>query len=219
VVLVKTVDATEERRIRRAVRNYLAAQYEAAAQQVEDEAKAATDPLDDGGEIDALMRRYYPGILERAWGEQNGAIGVDLVWDLENPRVQETLDELALQVRRVADTTREQIAALVGRQAAEGWSVEQLAREIRQLGEVESRERSLLIARTESASAYSKGSILQWRASGIVDAKQWFVGTKPCAFCQGLADKVVPLDEEFSAGIQHPPAHPACTCAVAAVVA
>lgn len=174
--------------------------------------------LDDGKEIAKIMSRYYPLLLEQAAGDAEDSLGVDISFDMSNPKVQEVLDELASKIKDVADTTRQDIRDLVGKQADEGWSMDELAAAIRDRGVTDSKSRSEAIARTESASAYSKGSILAYQESGVVDSLEWIVSDDPCPVCQELDGQNVKLGDLFGEEFDGPPAHPNCTCAVAPVL-
>ncbi len=176
--------------------------------------------LDDGTVLATLLRRYYPLIFEQAYGDAAGLLAVDLDFDLDNPLVQEVLDQLAAQVRRVAETTRDEIRVLIGRQAAEGWSVQRLADELGQLAEIHSKNRATLIARTETASAYSRGSLLAYQQSGVVAAVEWLATlddlTSPeCAALHGTRAE---LGQAFADGTLHPPRHPQCRCSIVPVL-
>jgi HK97 family phage portal protein len=198
------------------VRAYLRAQYDRAATGATQ--KAATDGLDDGTAIAALMRQYYPLLLEQAAMDAQDQLGVDLAFDLNNPRVLDTLARLATKVKGVAATTKDEIRALVGQATQEGWSPAQLASAIRAHGVTASATRAHLIAVTETASAYSAGSVLAYQDSGVVQGKQWIVTDDACPICAPLADKIVALDESFADGIDYPGAHPACRCALVPVL-
>jgi HK97 family phage portal protein len=198
------------------VRAYLRAQYDRAATCAV--AKAATDGLDDGTEIAALLRKYYPLLLEQAATDAQDRLGVDLAFDLNNPRVLDVLTTLAKKVRGVADTTKDEIRQLVGQATQEGWSPADLASAIRAHGVTASATRAHLIAVTETASAYSAGSVLAYQESGVVQGKQWIITDDACPICAPLADKIVALDESFADGIDYPGAHPACRCAIVPVL-
>lgn len=175
--------------------------------------------LDLGAGIGALLRRFYPLLLREAFRDAEALLELDLAWDVELEEVQEVLDELAVAVAVVAETTRDQIRDLVGRQAQEGWSIPELAREIRALGEVESRRRATLIARTETATAYSKGALLAYERSGVVAQVEWLTaGSEACPICEPLDGQLVDLGKAWG-DVAHPPAHPGCRCAIAPVVA
>lgn len=220
-----------ETRIRRAAQSYLAHEYATAAAGVRDMDKRAPDaPLDPdivaqlgldlGPAIRAALARFYPLLLARAFDDAAIQLDVDVAFDLENPQVQATLAELAQLVTRVADTTRDEIRTLVGQQAAEGWSIAQLADAIARRGEVQSVTRATVIARTETASAYSRGSILAWQESGVVGQVEWdaTLDDVTATACQALHGQRAPLGGTFADGVAFPPQHPNCRCALLPIV-
>jgi hypothetical protein len=75
-----------------------------------------------------------------------------------------------------------------------------------------------LIARTEAAAAYSRGSLLRYAQSGQVSGTEWLLGPEPCEICQPLGGTVAALGKSFAEGIDSPPAHPRCTCSLAPVL-
>lgn len=174
-------------------------------------------PLDDGREIAALVRRFYPLLLELAYQDAGDTLGMDLAFDLANPRVQDVLDQLAGQVQDISDTTRQAIQDLIGQGAAEGWGPDRLARAIRDAGITASASRADAISRTESATAYTQGSLLAYADSGVVAATEW-LATDPCPICAPLAGQVSALGSLFPGGYSGPPAHPNCRCALAPVL-
>lgn len=179
--------------------------------------KDATAALDDGSALADLLRAFYEALIEAAFADAADD-GVEVSFSLENDYVQGVLDQLAKDVTSVAASTKDEIAALVGMQAKEGWSMERLGREIRDKGAIASRSRALTIARTESARGYTEGSRAAFRASGVVDRVKWLIGPDSCDLCQALDGKIVGLDEAFADGITGPPAHPNCTCAISPVL-
>lgn len=176
-------------------------------------------PIDFGDEAAALFNRFYPLLLQNAWQDAVDILGVELAFDLDNPFVQGVLQELAEQVVAIVETTRDEIRVLVGRQAAEGWSINQLADEIAQLAETHAPRRAKMIARTETATAYTRGSLLAYEESGVVARLEWLLGPESCEICQEIAAQTptIALGETFHDGAMVP-AHPGCTCAIAPVV-
>jgi len=219
-----------ERKIEKAVTRYLRAQYRKAADGIRNLGKASGDALDPsiveqleldlGPEAQRMMRRYYAPIMQLAWTEAEQTLDVALAWDVQNEGVQKVLDELAKLVTRITDTTRDDIRALVGKQAAEGWTVDQLAKEIIAAGVTTSRTRAKLIAVTETASAYSRGSLLAYKESGVVDEIEWLatIDEHTCEQCKALNGESTKLGKAFSDGTAHPPRHPRCRCAIAPVI-
>jgi hypothetical protein len=172
----------------------------------------------NGDQIAALTRPFHIQLLRLAHRDANAVLGIDAVFDVESREVQQTLKMLATKVRSVAETTRDDIRRLTGQGAEEGWSPARLADEISKLGEIASASRAELIASTESAHGYEAGSHLRWKESGMVKGSEWLLGPNPCPDCEPLGGKVVPLGEAFAGNVVHPPLHPRCTCATAAVL-
>jgi SPP1 gp7 family putative phage head morphogenesis protein len=176
-------------------------------------------PLDDGAEIADLSRPFYVRLLELAWVDAAAAGFVDAAFDVDMPEVQEILEFLATRITRVADHTRERVRELVGEAAENGWGVDEIAARFEEAG-LFSRDRALKIANFELADAHSRGSVLAWRQSGVVDRKEWIAEADACEICLPLNGMVVALDDEFAPGLLHPPGHPGdCRCAVSPVVA
>lgn len=173
--------------------------------------------LDLGDGVGFLLRRFYPLLFGAAYADVGATLALDLAFDLENERVQDTLDGLALLVRRVAESTREEIRGIIGQAAEEGLGPAQIAERIRQAGVTQSVARSEAIARSESARAYSAGSLLAYEDAGI-EQVEWLIGPEPCELCKPLDGKIIALGEEFADGVRHPPLHPNCTCSLAPVV-
>lgn len=176
--------------------------------------------LDNGDDVTAKLRAFHLLLLEQAFEDAAALLDTELAFDLDNPAVQRVLDRLAVNVRQVAATTRDEIRALVGRQAAEGWSNEQLAQEIRALKGTHSEARARLIARSEEARASSEGSLLAWQESGVIEESEWLVSANACEDkCLPLAGKTAKLGQEFAPGVRVPgDTHPGCTCGLAPVI-
>src|SRR5262245_59820080 len=101
-----------------------------------------TRGMDDGDEIARLMRPFYEMLAELASQDAYDDHGIDVTFDLANPYAQTALDKLAKNVRGVAETTRQEIAGLVGLAAEDGWSNEVLAAAILDAGVTKSESRA-----------------------------------------------------------------------------
>lgn len=158
-------------------------------------------------------------LLRIAWNDGTDTVGVVVgAFDVENESVQLVLKDLARRVKDIDDTTRDTIQMIIGRQASEGWSVEQVRDELLARAITESKTRAELIAVTETADAHERGSHLYYAATGQVSGTEWLLGPEPCDDCKPLGGKVAALGDEFVPGVQHPPLHPRCTCASAPVL-
>jgi SPP1 gp7 family putative phage head morphogenesis protein len=158
--------------------------------------------------------------MELAFSDAEIALDVQLDFSVENKLVQAVLDELATLVTRITDTTRDDIRELIGKQAAEGWSIDRLAKELIAAGAVSSSYRAKMIARTETASAYSKATILAYQISDVVDSIEWLatIDDDTCEHCVALNGTTTKLGKAFADGTDHPPRHPNCRCAVSAIL-
>lgn len=170
-----------------------------------------TSGMDGGDAIAKLLTPFYQALLEDAFLDA-ADLGVDVTFELQNEFVQGTLDQLAKQIRSVAETTKDDVRRLVGQQAENGWSVEELQKQIRAKGDIASRSRALTIARTETGTAYNLGAVASYRAGGVthVDVLDGD-DDEPCASANGARWTL----EEAE---QNPLGHPNCTRAFSPVV-
>lgn len=176
--------------------------------------------LDLGAQLTTLLRRVYVDLMGAAHGDAQDALGFEAAFDVELAEVQDVLDQVATRARGISETTRAQIQDLVGKAAAEGWSNERLAEEILKVGRMRSKVRAKVIAVTESAYAYSQGSLVAYLRSGVVGKVQWLTAPdeQVCKLCKPLDGKTVALGREFAPGVTAPPRHPLCRCVVLPVV-
>lgn len=81
--------------------------------------------------------------------------------------------------------------------------------------------RAETIARTEISQALIQGNLESWKASGVVDGKEWVLGSEHDVDDEcddAAAAGVIPIDATFPGGFDGPPAHPRCVCDVLPVV-
>lgn len=219
------------------IERYLTAQYLKAAEAVRTHGKAGginpetkseqslddylVEILDDGEEIADTTQPLFTAGMKKGYGDGSTIISADISFSLENTNVQKVLDKLLKQVKKdIPDTTLEQIRELISKQASEGWSVDQLADEILATGGVQSPVRAQMIAHTETARAYTKGSILSFQDSGVVEQVEWnsFLDDRTTPICIELNAKRVKLGETFEGGYDGPPAHIRCRSALIPIV-
>ena len=177
--------------------------------------------LDDGTELDAIVRPMFKAALKSGFGDGTDLLSISMAFDLENVNVQRVLKDLLKKIKRdVPNTTIEAIRELVGKQAQEGWSIPQLADEILASGQINSPVRAQMIAHTETAAAYTKGSIVAYKESGVVKEVEWnsFLDERTSEICRELNGKRVKLGELFKGEFDGPPAHPNCRSAVLPIV-
>jgi SPP1 gp7 family putative phage head morphogenesis protein len=121
-------------------------------------------------------------------------------------------------ITEVSDTTRDAVNELTAAAIRDGLTNDELAQQMAD-GFGFSDARAQMIARTETANADVAGTMIGFRASGVVTGKSWDPDDDPCPECQANADEgVIALDDVFPSGDDAPPAHPNCECSVLPVV-
>lgn len=177
---------------------------------------------------------------------QGGKMGLDSidvpnsVWEVSNARVAEYIRQYTIKLAgEINGYTIQRLSATLGEGLESGDSISQLAQRVQSEYEDFSGYRAEMIARTESARAYTAGSEAAWHESGVVKGKRWVLAPGACPVCNAIAaefnNNPVPLNEPFYqkgsviplAGggmykvdymsIYGPPSHPGCRCALEAV--
>jgi len=121
----------------------------------------------------------------------------------------------------IVDSTRDELKALIGKGIEEGQSAQDLADAIED-SLAFSADRALLVARTEIIRANNQGHLAAFRASGVVEKKEWSTAEDGdvCDECEANeAQGPIDLDEDFESGDDAAPAHPNCRCTIVAVTA
>lgn len=125
-------------------------------------------------------------------------------------------------IRGIDETTRKRVSGLVGDYIANGETLAQLQRRLRDSNSPFSASRARSIAVTETTRAFAAGNIAAWRTSGLVEGKRWNTANdeivRGCPICAPLDGEQVALDAQFGGRYDHPPAHPRCRCWVSPVV-
>jgi len=155
------------------------------------------------------------------------AIGVDIAFDLKNPRAVDFLTKnAASHVTEITETTRARMATILTQATDEGWSYNHTAKEIKdrweefRIGKPQQHiaSRAHLVAVTESANAYEAGNKLvidEMTAVGLEMEKRWLdsgddLVSDECA--ANGAEGWIPADQAHKSGDMHPPRFPGCRC-------
>jgi hypothetical protein len=114
-----------------------------------------------------------------------------------------------------------------------------VARSVMQQYDEVGQTRALVIARSESARAFTRGQEQAWKDTDVVAGKRWLLAPDACAFCAQFyaeyGNRVVPIGEPFAPigtsisadgqtmvldyeDIETPPLHPNCRCDMVAVM-
>lgn len=121
----------------------------------------------------------------------------------------------------IDESTRQMIRGEVTQALADGWSNDELASNLAG-SRAFSLDRAMTIARTETQMAANAGAIAGYKASGVVDGKQWITAgddlvSEDCVENGEAGDNgdgVLGLDEIYPSGDAAPPAHPNCRCTI-----
>ena len=167
--------------------------------------------------IDAVAKPEILGTVSRFatdYATERGAEMVGMKWvdgDLvPNPNA----------VWQITESTRDFIAAEVRKSLEEGVSNDILATRL-QNGYAFSDSRAMMIARTETIKASNQGALAGYKASGVVEFKEWTTAEddRVSEECEANGEEgAIPLDATFSSGDDAPPVHPNCRCVIVPVV-
>lgn len=163
-------------------------------------------------EIEGAMKVYHQQLLSLAFENAEDELGIGIDFDLSNPRIKDTLSSLGKNVRSVMETTRDDIRRLVGEATEQGWSMQELAKRIREKGEISSRSRALTIARTETATATNTGALLAYNEAGVKEVE--VLDGDEDEDCASVNGQTWTVEE----AMDNPIAHPNCTRAFAPIV-
>ena len=165
-----------------------------------------------------LAETYISGSAEMiTWGKTQAGIPIAF----EGPPVSEAVNWAntrgAQLVTQMDTETKKRLAHTISEGIKNKRGVPGLARDIKKTFSSMSRNRSLLIARTETANALSQASLDRMKDMDI-DGKEWVtVGdanvSEDCEANE--AQGVIPVNQAFSGGTMGPPQHPDCRCSLA----
>lgn len=176
--------------------------------------------------FEAIEEQLLDGIREVASSAASAAAkalrikDVDIL-SLANTRAEKWADGHAAElIKDFADTTRDLLRGSIIEAEQQGWSNEELAKDLRD-NYAFSKQRADTIARTELKTADSEGAIAGWRASGLKMKKEWIrsANDAECDICESNEMQgAIDLDDTFDSGDDTSPAHPNCECAVLPVL-
>ena len=154
-------------------------------------------------------------------------LGVDINFDLDNPRAKAYLEEYGAKlVAGVNETTKGYIQTLMVQAAEEGWSYQKTAQELMArfdefaigMPQAHIDSRAHLIAVTEIGNAYSEGNLqiaMDLKAAGLTVEKFWSTvgdGLVSDGCKENEAAGWIGIDEMFPSGDQRPLRFPGCRC-------
>lgn len=179
----------------------------------DDDARAEVRTL-----IEALATEYAEDAVHHV-GEYLADAEMEAILTQANERaVAWAEDRVGNMITDVSAATRDAVNELNAAAIEHGWTNDEFAAQLSDVFGF-SDERAEMIARTETAFAETAGTLEGYKASGVVEGKEWSADGEACEDCLPLDGVVVGLDEDFpDDGGDGPPLHPNCMCSVAPVV-
>lgn len=177
------------------------------------------DTEDENATLTAYLQSIHMDAITAGYEAAN-AVGLDVAFNLHNPRLEAFMGELATRVTGINETTKIGIDEQVNEGLRRGYSVDQIARGVpaeqyKGISGVFAEAtgyRARMIARTETAVAYNGASVMAYGESGRVKSVELLdgVGDAQCARRNG---QIIPLDQAMMLRD-----HPNGTLAMAPVV-
>ena len=132
------------------------------------------------------------------------------------PNVEAWLQEVT---RAMSQTTLQRAKTIVRNGRAEGLTVGQLTSALRTTLVAYGRPRAEMVARSATIWNYNEGAQESYKESGVA-VKEWMVTADDvlCDECAAMDGKQELIGGAFEGGIEHPPLHPSCRCALLPVV-
>lgn len=157
-------------------------------------------------EILAIMRPILEDIIEQAGNGALTAVGSGAQFKIEDPRVQAFLAKKDLVLAGINDVTAEKVRNILVETSAEGVSVAETGRRIRDKFSDFSKVRAETIARTEVVGANNAAATEGYRQSGVVQKKEWLTARDGNVRDSHVAvdGEQVALDARFSNGLSSP---------------
>jgi hypothetical protein len=176
-------------------------------------AQAASDP-----EFTDALQAAYEEALQVGAEASIADLGVDIAFDLKNPRAVAFLERRAAEmVTGINDTTRDRLRRTLAAAVDSGKSYGETARAIETLFTEFESTRAETIAVHELGTAYIEGNMIVGRDlqdAGLEMTKAWLGSGQSCEeICQPNEDDGdIPFDDAFSSGDDQPPGHVHCDC-------
>lgn len=164
--------------------------------------------------LQVLITDSLEGSFEAGGLAGQTQVGLDVGFSAKQPAAQAVLRKNTLGLAKgLTETSRKRINQSLLTSIQEGHTQQEAAAQISRI--IDDSRRASTIAHTEAVNAYSQGRLEVGRQVGA-EGKKWR-NAQPGAeeFCRRLHNKVVKLDEDFSAGPftkSFPPLHPNCRC-------
>lgn len=176
----------------------------------------------DEREITKFTEVVLPRITEMV--KVNGtaaAAEIGIAFDITNPEVIKWIKKrCGFLIKSISDTTLDKLRKTLAEGVADGESIPKLASRISGVYDEAKGSRAVKIARTETLSASNQGNLQAYKQSGVVEKKEWLTAfdERTCEECADMNGEIVNINSNFSCGVDTPPLHPQCRCAILPVI-
>lgn len=185
-----------------------------------DDDGALFDSDSEDDELGDVLQPLYQDAMGKGYATAN-RVGVDVTFDLEQPGLKALAGKLAKRVTEVNQSTKAALDDQINEGMRRGYSVVQIADGVPDenypgvTGVFDDAKgyRAEMIARTETAAAYSSASIQAYKDSDAVDEVEVMDGTEDSE-CEEANGETWTLDEADA----EPTAHPNCSRAFLPIV-
>lgn len=167
------------------------------------------------------------------------SITVEREFDPLNPRVMRSLEKIrTARIYPIVNNDAKKLRKVLARGMEIGEGVVDLRKRVEEIYDGEAtRNRSIVIARTETIWAWNEGAVQGYIQSGLVEKKQWVSSGDPrsCDYCLDMDGKIIGIEGYFFekggmlevAGntlnfdyedVGHPPLHAQCRCTIVPII-
>lgn len=179
-----------------------------------------------------FIKDVYDREGNRVWQGLKRRVGnaIEGSFDLDNPLWYEFIEDYPFEfASQVNEQTVTMLRAALSAGFEAGASMPRMAEIVREVFDVCTRYRSLLIARTETIRASNGAADMAYELSGVVEGKEWLTtdDDRLCPHCLEMNGKIVDVGgsffdkgDKFTVGgntmvldyetVKHPPLHPNC---------
>lgn len=130
---------------------------------------------DDLDELQGVIKRSYTELLQLSWGVWNGALGVEIAFDLDDPLVTRILGTSGTRIKNIEDTTLAKVRELLQYGSDQGWGIDHIVRGdpdddvpgLREVVEETYQGRARTIARTELGTSQNQATTGRYRNASV----------------------------------------------------
>ncbi len=170
-----------------------------------------------------IAEAYLEAISERSGDAEDEVGAVGIGFDVDSPVAIEWAKENAADlIKGIDDTTRDAVRDVISDGLESGADMRDISANIAEVFDGAKGWRAETIARTEIMRASNWAAARTYEESGV-EQKEWLLAgdydpTQDSGECDEYDGEIVDADDDFHGGVDAPPLHPNCRCAVAPVL-